>query len=212
MKTCTYSQILDRAAEYAGRTRDKVPLSEQVILRSTLADELSDVWTGQDWPELRDWFQATIVDGVFSKNEGSEDPAAPEMGDILGVYSADPRVTTKFHAVEFEEGDGEVRIFGNYASVFVEYQLPAPDLETVADGDLDGFTLPERFRKILAWQGAAVLLTADGDAAGAGVRMGLADRALTKQVTRLPSNPPWRRSLRVRSARVKTMGNPQVNI
>lgn len=196
MKTCTYSQILDRAAEYAGRTRDKVPPSESVILLSVIADELAEVWRLQDWPELRDWATATVENQVFSKNEGEDG----EMGDILGVYSADPRTTTKFTAIEFEEEDGQVRIFGSYASVVVEYQLPAPDLEEVDDDLLDDYEVPARFRKILACKAAAILLTADGDASGAGVRLGLAESALTKAVMNLPANPPWRKGVRVRRA------------
>src|SRR5438105_4551069 len=122
MKTVTYNDVLYRAAELAGRTRDKVPVSEAAMLRGFLAAELMEVWNVAAWPDLTENpEQVTVSDRSFSKREG----AANEMGDILGVTTADPRTTTKFRNVSFEEGDGEVKIDAALSSVWVEWQTPA---------------------------------------------------------------------------------------
>ena len=52
MKTTTYNEVLNRAAEAAGRTRDNLPTPEAAVLKSVFAVELNRLWFMADWPEL----------------------------------------------------------------------------------------------------------------------------------------------------------------
>lgn len=68
-----YSDVLNRAAETAGRTRDKLPVSEALMLQGFLAVELQKLWNQALWPELLPDPLAVGVSGnrQFSKNEGN---------------------------------------------------------------------------------------------------------------------------------------------
>lgn len=191
MKTVTYNDILYRAAEMAGRTRDKLPVSEATILRAALAVDLEDVWNKQCWPELiPDPVQVDVESQQFDKDED-------EMGDVLTVLTANPLVTTKWRLVGFQERDGAVWIDENRASVWVEYLLPMPDLMAVEDDELATYEIPQRFRAYLSLRGAGALLNADLAGSGNGV-LGQAEAALVNQIQRLPPPPEWRQ-VRVRS-------------
>lgn len=188
MKTVTYSTILNLAVEMAGRTRDKLPPSEALIVQSALALDLEDVWTKQVWPDLTPDPAATAVTNqTFSKNEG----LSGEIGDVICVLSANPRVTTRYHHVGFEERDNAVWIDEPLAQVWVEAMLPMPDLASVAAADLPNLTIPRRFRSYLSFRGAGHLLNADVLGSGNGA-LALAETALQHQVMRLPSPPEWR--------------------
>ncbi len=62
MKTIDYNEMLYRAAEAAGRTRDNLPLAEAALLKSVFALELPRVWTGEDWDDLRQPVLAVALD------------------------------------------------------------------------------------------------------------------------------------------------------
>ena len=205
MKTCTYNDVLYRAGELAGRTRDKLPLSEATMLQGFLATELEDVWRSQAWPELvMDFVQVTCdANRLFSKNEG----LAGELGEILTVASANPRVTTRYRCLGFEERDDEVWVDEGLAQPWVEAMLPPPDLMSLSEAPLANQTLPGRFRNYLSFMAAAHLLNADVPGSG-GVWLGLAERALAKQVQRLAAPPDWRQ-VRVRSGFGRNQPQPQ---
>ena len=200
MKTITYAEIINRACEAAGRTRDKLPASEATLLKSVLAFELRKIWHAADWPELVPAIASqTVASNAFSKGEGTED----EIGDVIGVYTADPRTTTIYEEVEWDEGDNTVRLHPTeYCraipdTVYAEYMLPCPDLLEVAADDLDDYEIPRRFASWLAARAAGHLLTADGQPALAGVQFGLAESYLADELARV-TRPPWRMRLRVR--------------
>lgn len=198
MKTITYNELLYRAAEAAGRTRDNIPTPESTLLKSSFALDLPKIWNGFDWNELiPDPVSVTVADRAFSKNEGDND----EMGDILGVYTVDPRTTSKWVSLEFHEGDNTVRLPPQSTTlpdtVFVEYMLPCTDILAIAAGDLGATTFPLKFAGWLAERGAAQLLTADGDTGLAGAHFGLAESALASEAARI-TRPLWRRTIRYR--------------
>lgn len=198
MKSVVYTDVLYRAAELAGRTRDKLPTSEATILQSSLAVDLADVWGKAAWPELTPApVETAVVDQVFSKNEG-EDDEGDEIGDVLTVLSANPRVTTRYRALGFQEGDNEVWIDEPLASVWVEAMLPLPDLMELDAEELAAYLVPQRFRNYLSLRAAAQLLASDGMQSQAAGLLQVADLALTTQMNRLPSPPEWRQ-VRVRS-------------
>lgn len=113
-----------------------------------------------------------------------------EIGDILGIWTADPRATTRFRTIPWEEGDGQIQLFEDRATAWVEYQVPPIDLLTVVDADLDEYDIPERFANILAYQAAGSLLRADGKFEAGNEYMLIAERLLAEESQRL--RPPRR--------------------
>ena len=198
MKTTTFGDILNQAAELAQRTRDKLPVVEQTLLQGYLATDFETLFTSQCWPELiPDLYQPAMVNRQFSLNEGSEDPAAPELGDILAVLTANPHTTNRWHHVPFTVGNGVVYLERNFSAVWVEYMLPYPgvvfpELATLTLANFKTALCPRRFRNILARTAAAHLLNADNNTAAAGVQLGLAKTALELEINRLPAIPKWR--------------------
>jgi hypothetical protein len=217
MKTITYNEVLYRAAEAAGRVRSALPVAEATMLKSILALELRSIWYRCDWNELiPDPLQVTVTNAAFSKNEGSTDPLAPELGDILGVYTGNPRnFTQQWFDLAFDEGDDAVRLRppeptapawpwwwqllnGSMPStVWVEYQLPCPDLNSLGATELANYELPEKFGPWLAARAAGHLLLGDGATAMAGVQLGMAETYRQEQEARI-TRPEWRWRLRVR--------------
>ena len=211
MKTTTFGDILNQAAANAQRTRDKIPLSEQYLLQGYLATEFGLLFNSQAWPELIPAvLNVTAANRQFSKNEGSVDPAAPELGDILAVMHRNPEANGRREPghVSFSEGDGVVYVETNCASLWVEYLLPYPgpvwkDLApgVMAYADFLAAVCPRRWRNILAHKAAGHLLNADNNPAAAGVQFGLANAALTGEINRLPPPPWWRATARLQRPR-----------
>lgn len=222
MKTITYNEVLYRAAEAAGRVRTALPTPEATMLKSIIALELRSIWHYADWNELvPDPLQVTVTTSstsnpYFSKNEGSTDPAAPEMGDILGIYTDNPRnPTAQWSDLAFDEGDDVVRlrppepvqpswpwwyqlVAGVVPSqVWVEYVLTCPDLSSLTGDDLANYELPLKFGPWLAARAAGHLLAADGAVQLGSMQMDLARNYLQEIETRI-TRPEWRWKLRVR--------------
>jgi hypothetical protein len=209
MKTTTGKAILNSAAEKAGRTRDKIPNSEQVMLQGFIADEFQTLVNQRAWPDfIPAILNVTAANMQFSKNEGSVDPLAPEIGDVLDVMLDNPQSGTSrcghIRHVGFYEGDGVVYVDTTETNLYVEYMLPYPGV-TFPDMDPESMTLanfmvqiiPLRFKRILSNLAAAHLLTADSNSALAGVRLGLAEKALVAEIHRLPPEPFWRNAVRL---------------
>jgi hypothetical protein len=189
VKTTTYGDIKNLAAELAGRTRDNLPTSEATMLLAFFAMELPDVWNKEAWPELCDNLEAVdATGGVFSKREGDPD----EMGDILAIFTGgDPRSTTNVIRLkndEIAEGDGQVRIITDMSTVYVDWQTPVTDLLAIDDEDLAATELPLRFKLPLAFRGAAHLLSVE-DPALANKYLSMAETELQRQASKL--SPPW---------------------
>lgn len=299
MITASYNDVLFRAAELAGRTRDKIPVSEATMLQGFLAVALQRVWTIALWPELiPDPLAVTVsANRQFSKNEGNSVngqiskpvtfspvnvtsangstatltmgastypvgqvlqncvitgalnqpifngsftltvasnngvtttmtytlvpppggiiPVPPfsdtnltvvvpvEIGDVFGVYSADPSQTTRYHDVEFEEANGYVRIYETLASVFVDYLLPRPDLMLVPAASLATYPIASRFSNTLALRAAGLLLQSDGLGNQSATYLGLSESVLSNEETRVkPAS--WRTAPRTRNFVMKT--------
>lgn len=185
----------DKAAELAGRTRDKIPVSEATILLGFIASDLLEIWNMQAWPELvPDPEQMAVTDRRIGKRLG----LATELGDVLGVFTANPLATTRYRHVEWEEADGFIRVHGSNALLWVEYMLPAPDLLNVAAADLEATTIPRRFGNYLSMRAAGQLLGADGDTQTGAAWVNLAEQAMTREVNRLAPAPAHRRAPRLR--------------
>ena len=195
MKTVLYQDILNQAVEAAGRTRDKIPSKELLMIQGFVATALREVWNGQyQWPELIPAvasFPASA--GSFSKNEGG----SPELGDILGVWTANPQATTQFMALRFEERDGAVWLpDGGQTSVWVEYMLPCPDLNALSGSTLLNYALPSRLRGYLAWTSAGNLARADGQMSQGDEFLALAQSEIVIELRRVVQVP--RRMVRMK--------------
>jgi hypothetical protein len=193
MKTTTYGDILNLAAELADRTRDNLPTSEATMLLAFFAAELPDLWNREAWPELCDNIESVTLDAndCFSLREGDAD----EMGDILGIFEeGDPRTSTQCIRVrDWTRLDNRVNVVATQATVYVDWQDPAPDLLAVESSALSAYTLPRRFYLSLAYKGAAHLIHAE-DPQRAAQYLAMADMELAKQTARI--NPPWWRGAR----------------
>jgi len=280
MNTITYNEMLYRAAEAAGRTRDKIPVSEAALLKSVFAQELRQVWGSCDWNQLiPEPLAVTVADRKFANpytdtskivvsgaglaaangtyefdgtdyvngdyritnilgvrwnltsdatsdlyfiNTGTAAPIgswydyeaytpAPTsayftatFGDIIGVYSANPRTSTKARPLDWHESDGYIHIapdgiFPDAGTAYVEYLLPPTDLLAVSAEDLGETEIPQFLANYLAERGAAQLLVADGMSAMAGVHFGLAKEALAFETDNI-TRPWWRRQIRYRNS------------
>ena len=200
MITTTYQDVMGRAAENAGRTRDKVPPSEQVMLLGWIDSYLHNIWQDAVWPELIVVAAApvAVANHSFSKNEGSVDPTAPEMGDILGYYTRAPRNPEDAPEFDFNEGNGVVNIGSHHSSVWPVYLLPCPDLTAVAAAALPAYTLPMRFKAYLAYMAGGELAKADGDANLAGTNFGLGEKQLAREQSRAwDALPSWLKRFRL---------------
>ena len=171
MITVLYSDVLNQAAEVAGRTRDKLPVKEALMCQGFLATALREVWNGNyQWPELIRLVPVVPIPPAvsltsFPKLEG----AAQALGVILGVWTANPQGTYQYYGLRFEEQDNAVFLpDGAQALVYVEYMLPCPDLNAFNAGTnpaLLNYPVPVRFRNFLAWSAAGHLCRADGQVA-----------------------------------------------
>lgn len=188
MATIGYDTIRDYAAVLAERIPISVdpnaglPDSENAMLALVFASELPDLWNREAWPELCDHIEEVALTSFrFSKRIGD----ANEMGDILGVYNADPRsANLGWSRLEYVEEDAYVRVLTESATVWVDWQEPPTELDDLTDAQLTAINLPARFRRTLALLGAAALIEAEDAPKAAGLRA-MAEREMAKQTSRV---------------------------
>lgn len=190
MKTKTGQQILNKAAENAGRTRDKVPPSEQVMLQGWIATYLEITWQNMVWPELIRLAAASVpvVNHQFPKNEGQ----AGELGDILGYYECQPHSIEEEPFFDFSEGDDVVTVTSHAAAVWPVDQIPCPDVDGMPLATFLAATFPQRFMGYLCYMAAGELAKADGNLALAGSNFGLGEKMLSRASSRAwDALPGW---------------------
>lgn len=182
MKTITYNEMLYRAAEAAGRTRDNLPTSEAAVLKSIFASELPDVWMSEDWDDLRQPILAVTLD---ANREFANPYNSTQLGEVLAIFTQDPNGSTPWQRLEFYKQGDNFHVLPGTAdgrgpvpvpdTVYVYWQEDAPDLLSLDDAELAALTVPTFIGNYLALKGAGHLLAADGAAALAGVQMRLAE-------------------------------------
>jgi hypothetical protein len=195
----TYETIWDLAVSLAGQTQDNVNEKDSVLLQVYLAGELPDLWNKEAWPELCDNLSnspVTLTNGVFSKNLGE----ANEIGDILGIYDQDPRVSGNcWHRLppdRYVDAFGQVYVKTGLGQVWVDYQLPVPDLldpgliGQVNEATLMAIVLPARFRLPLAYRAAAHLIATE-DPAMSSQYLKMAEMELARQTASPQLKRPW---------------------
>lgn len=198
MKTVTFQTVMNLAAEYAQRTRDKLPAKEQVMLHGFIAADFDTLFNSQPWAFLiPDFAELPVVNSKLVLDEDT-------YGDILAVTTRNPhqhRGNCGSH-LEYSEGnDGaDNRVLwleSNLTSVWVEYMQPYPGTAWPALDELTlaaflAATCPREWTQILARQAAASLLQADSNPSDAGVQLGLAQRDLEAAIVRFCPTPSWR--------------------
>ncbi len=220
MKTCTYQNVQDQAAELAGRPRDKLPISEAAMLLNYAAFELKVMWNQCAWPELCDNLAAytpvnTSGVNTISKAEGT----AQEIGDVLWLGTADPRNSTGPRACDlrYEIGNGQIYLLSPLwipqGVVWLDWQLPPTDLLAVSlnpttavptlgnaamPATLAGTLLPARFLQPLAMKAASKLLASDGDLQKAGAYEAQANMMLDWMSAQPEMNLPRWRGMKLR--------------
>jgi len=187
MKTITYNEMLYRAAEAAGRTRDNLPVEEAAVLKSIFASELPDVWASEDWDDLRQPLLAVTLDSTRSFRNPY---GTVELGEVLAVLAVPATGYSPWQRLEFyrtgdtytvlpwlkdTEAGGQVPVG---STVLVYWQSPCPDLLGLDAAALAALTIPSVFGNYLALRGAGHLLAADGQAGLAGVQYRLAEEQL----------------------------------
>ena len=205
MKTTTFQDVYNTAAELAKRTRDQIPAQETTSLQGFLASEFEELFTMRAWPELTSpVLNVTAAGQQFSKNEGQ----ANEIGDVLDVMNLNPQGgcahSRRVRHFGFYEGAGVVWVDTDCPSLWVEAMaaypsMAWPDLAPMAQAAFMATALPRRWRQYLAHKAAARLLDADGpDMAAAAMKQEqLAQAALVNAINRLPPEPWWRNTMRL---------------
>lgn len=196
MKTISYNEVLYRAAEAAGRTRDNLLATEATVLKSIFAVELKKAWMAEDWNDLRQpIYAAALTSNAFSQ------VTPTECGEIFNIFDQDPNGSTPWTKLNFDIAGDTVTVrpaterpaYGSTSvpsTVYVHYQSVCPDLLALSQTQLNALTLPLFLGNYLALRGAGHLLTADGAPGLAGVQFGLAESALDFERTRI-RRPIW---------------------
>ena len=197
MKTITYNEMLYRAAEAAGRTRDNLPVEEAAVLKSIFASELPDVWASEDWDDLREPILTVTLD---DNDEFANPYNTTELGEVLGIYSQDPNGSTPWQRLDFYKQQDQFHVTQGAVdgrvpvpvpdTVYVYYQTACPDLLALTGTALANQEIPTFIGNYLALRGAGHLLAADGAATLAGVQFRLAQEQLGFSRT-LIKRPNW---------------------
>lgn len=192
MKTISYNEILYRAAEAAGRTRDNLLASEATVLKSIFAQELRRVWLSEDWDDTREPVLTVALD---ADKQFSNPYSSTDLGEVLGIFTQTPGGSTPWSRLNFHRVGDDFTVTpkdGNAVpeTVYVYYQTECPDLLALSQENLNALEIPLVFGNYLALRGAAHLLTADGDPQLAGVQFGLAESQLNFERTRI-QRPEW---------------------
>jgi hypothetical protein len=113
LKTIAYNEILYRAAEAAGRTRDNLPLEEAAVLKSVFALDLPKIWAGEDWDDIRQPLAAVSLDSAKSFSNPYQDTARVIVNgagyDVVNaIYTLD--VTSGNY---FEPGGNVISLIGS---------------------------------------------------------------------------------------------------
>lgn len=129
MRTINFSDILYRAVTLCGLDRSAIQDSTFRMVRDFASQRIAHIWEQEPWPDIvrvAEMTPATDVDGVNYVNLTSS------MGDILQVYSLNPKVTARAVPVAYYlDDDGTNRriiVMDGTTPVWVEYRQPKPDL------------------------------------------------------------------------------------
>lgn len=152
---------MNQAAENTGRTRDRIPQSEQLMLQGYLALKLRSVWDLCVWADMITGpLEVAVADHQFSKNEA--DPPN-ELGDLIGYYTCPPHKLDDAPRFDFQETDNTVWVDTHHGNVWILYLPPCLDLMALAGAELLAAAIPEELANYLSAIAAYRLAVADKD-------------------------------------------------
>lgn len=132
MRTIDLSTVFYRYLQLAGLDRSSITAQMFAQFRDFANGRLDGVWKSDVWPDLLR-VTTTPGDPVTTDAEGIRTVTlASDVGEVLNVYNADPRLTTRAHLVKYflyEDGtDSFINLMENVTPVWIEYRIGNPEL------------------------------------------------------------------------------------
>ena len=225
-----YTSVRDQALSLAARSPSAAPATELAMVRAYISDALRLAWIGALWPET------LTLEAVTATATTPDTPADPttattvsaailidrrigqvnEIGDVVGMYSANPQTTTLWRDLDWEysglssilitDRNNLVTFFwtpdglgsGSWSvptplTVYLEWQAPAPDLMVLSDTALAALTIPTRMANYCAYRAAGQLFRGDGQHEAGAEYMAQAEGLLADELTQIKLPPRHRR-------------------
>jgi hypothetical protein len=129
MRTLNFEAVLTGVCALRGVERSTLQTPEFRFHRDSASSRLEHAWQSDPWPEL---VRVAEVTPTLTSGINKATLATATYGEILNVYSRNPRVTSIWRAVPYrlyDDGtDALLEVPDDYTSVFVEYRIPKPEL------------------------------------------------------------------------------------
>jgi hypothetical protein len=129
MRTLHFEHVLTGLCALRGVERSTLQTPEFRLHRDAASTRLEHAWQSDPWPDLVRVAEITptLTDGINSATLSTT-----TYGEILDVYSRNPRVTSIWARVPYrlyDDGTNSIiEVPDTYTSVFVEYRIPCPAL------------------------------------------------------------------------------------
>ena len=132
MRNIDLSTVFYRYLQLAGLDRSSITAQMFAQFRDFANGRLDGVWKSDVWPDLLR-VTTTPGDPVTTDAEGIRTVTLGEdVGEVLNVYNADPRLTTRAHLVKYflyEDGTNSfINLMENVTPVWIEYRISNPEL------------------------------------------------------------------------------------
>lgn len=129
MRTLHFEHVLRGVCQLRGIERSALQTPEFNWIRDSASSRLEHAWQSDPWPDL---VRIAEITPTLSGGINSATLANATYGEILNVYSKNPRVTTILRRVGYrlyDDGtDRRLEVPDDYASVWAEYRTPKPEL------------------------------------------------------------------------------------
>lgn len=132
MRTINFSTLLYRWCQLAGLDRTAITALNFQTFRDLANGRLEIIWKSEPWPAL---VRVTVPpgDNVQTDENGVRTVAlGPDVAEVLNVYNADPRLSTKARLVKYylytDTTGRYVNLLDEVDPIFIEYRVVKPDL------------------------------------------------------------------------------------
>ena len=131
MRTIDFSTLLYRWLQLAGLDRSSITAATYAQFRDLANGRLETIWKSDRWPAL---IRITTPPGdtvVTDANNVLTVTLGSDVGEVLGVYDQDPRLTTRAKLVKYFLYDSGSVSYVNFMEpvddVFIEYNTRKPE-------------------------------------------------------------------------------------
>ena len=135
MRTLKFSNVVYGVAQLAGLDRDNLPTHFFKQVRDLANPRMALAWETEYWPDLLRISELTVT----TTDSVSTIAYPTDAGEILEVYSKNPRKTTLYSSVGFllyddgtdsDTNSGKtVTVFTTTSPLYVEYRIIRPELK-----------------------------------------------------------------------------------